>query len=196
MIVQKVRMMGRNIGKLLSDAMERHPDGGVFLIELPAESYFEAGSESLRFLIGNGMEGDYVSFQRPSENVSELLEKGGINVSKIIFIDVASGLGGKKERSGARCVHIGEGIEIDELSRAVYTTLPKLKGKKFIYIDSLTTIALHKPLSEMMRLFEFLVMETRKAKGTVLIINVARELAQKKFIEDVAVHADEIISVD
>jgi KaiC/GvpD/RAD55 family RecA-like ATPase len=97
-----------------------------------------------------------------------------------------------------KCVHISEDIDIDDLVRAIYTSLPKLKGsKKFIFIDSLTTISLYKPLSETMRFSEFLIRTVKKAEteSITLIFNVAKDLAQEKFIKDIALHVDEIISL-
>jgi hypothetical protein len=74
-----------------------------------------------------------------------------------------------------------------------------LKSKKrFVFIDSLTTITLYKPLSETMRFSEFLVRTVRKdeAENITLIFNVAKDLAQKRFIRDVAFHVDQVISVE
>ena len=82
--------------------------------------------------------------------------------------------------------------------RASYTGLPRLQSEKtFIFIDSLTTIALYKPLSETMRFSEFLVSLVRKEEKqqTSLIFNVAEDLAQKKFIQEVAFRVDEVVRV-
>ncbi|MBI5355108.1 MAG: hypothetical protein HZB68_01490 [Candidatus Aenigmarchaeota archaeon] len=164
----------------------------VIMMELPADRYLEAGSASVKVLIDLGYRGVYVSFQRPCSNISSILSRNGIDTKKLVFIDAASPLA--EEKKTGNCVYISERVEVDELVRAVYTSLGKLEGKKFIYIDSISTIALYKPLSETMRLSEFLVSTVRKENCT-LVFNVAKDLAQKKFVRDIALKADAVIGV-
>ena len=170
----------------------------VVMIEQSAEGYFEHNMETIRILLENGFEGVYISFQRPFTNVYTLFEQQNIDTTKLLFIDAAAALSGEIQGDDDRCIHISEDIEIDELVRAIYTSIPRLQSKKnFIFIDSLTTIALYKPLSETMRFSEFLVSLVKKEENNQisLIFNVAKDLSQKKFIQEVAFRVDEVISV-
>ena len=188
------------IAKQLGELLEKYEkkSGAVIMIEVPAETYFEANSDSLKLLTDKGYEGVYISFQRPFGNVDLLLKQQKVNTNKLLFIDAATALAEEKQEKNQRCVHISQEIDIDELVRAVYTSIEKLKSKnRFIFIDSLTTIALYKPLSEVIRFCEFLmrtVKEQESGEQDILILNVARDLAQKKFIKDIALHVDEVIS--
>jgi len=189
-------MVKETIKKSLDEVIKRHRRGTVIMMELPTENYFEANSASVKLLTSKGFEGIYISFQRPFRNISSLLTQQGININKILFVDVATAFGREMQEKNPRCIHISSSIDIDELVRAIYISLPKLKSKKrFIFIDSLTTIALYKPLSETMRFSEFLIRTVKKHKieDVILIFNVAKDLAQKKFIRDVAIHVDEVI---
>jgi KaiC/GvpD/RAD55 family RecA-like ATPase len=165
----------------------------VVMMELPAEGYFDAGAEVVASLTASSFEDVYVSFQRPCRNVLDALSRRGVDTKKLTVIDAATSFGGG--RQDRACVYVPRNAAVDGLVRAIYTSLGRLGGKKrFIFIDSLTTITLHKPLSETMRFFEFLLRTVKNHEGgIILVLNVAQELAQKKFIEDVAVHADEII---
>lgn len=180
-------------------AIKRHEGGAVIIMELPVEQYFETNVSSIKALTENGFEGVYVSFQRPFNNISSMLQQQGININKLFFVDVATALTQEKQQEAPRCMHISQQIDIDELVRAIYTSLDKLKGKKkFIFIDSLTTIALYKPLSEVIRFCEFLMRTIKKQElggQDILILNVAKDLSQKKFIKDIALHVDQTISV-
>lgn len=178
--------------------LQQHGNRAVIMIEQSAESYFEKNSGTIKLLIDNGFEGLYISFQRPFNNVCSLFEQQNIDTTKLLFVDAAAVLSGEKQNNDYRCIQVGDEINIDELVRAIYTSLPKLKSKNgFIFIDSLTTIALYKPLSETMRFSEFLVglVKKNEHRNVSLIFNVARDLAQKKFIRDVAFRVDEVISV-
>ena len=182
----------------LSAAIKRHKEGAVIMMELPAESYLEANLVSVELLTRLGFEGVYVSFHRPFNNIFSLLKARGINVNKLLFIDVATAFAEEKQEKNPRCIHISPSIDIDELVRTIYTSISKLKSKKrFVFIDSMTTITLYKPLSETMRFSEFLFRTVKKheVEDVVLIFNVAKGLAQKKFIKDIALHVDEVIGV-
>jgi len=190
--------MTGEIIKILGKSLEREKKGIVIMMELPTESYFHVNLTSIKYLTSKGFEGIYISFQRPFKNVSSLFSRQGIDMNKILFIDVASALSGEREEENPRCIHISQTIDIDELVRAIYTSLPRLKSRKrFIFIDSLTTITLYKPLSEIMRFSEFLIRTVKKSEkeNTILIFNVVKDLAQKKFIRDIALRVDEVISV-
>ena len=191
-------MVKEVITKSLSAALAKYDKGAVIMMELPTDSYLEANLASVSLLVQNGFEGIYVSFQRPFKNIEGMFRKEGINTGKLMFIDVATSFEGIKQEGNARCVHLEPGIQIDDLVRSIYTSLPKLKGnKKFIFVDSLTTITLYKPLSEIMRFSEFLIRTVKKqeVQEVILIFNVAEDLSQRKFIRDIALRVDEVISV-
>jgi KaiC/GvpD/RAD55 family RecA-like ATPase len=185
--------------KSIKQAIQTDKHGVIIMMELPINAYFEMNSSTIKLLTDQGFQGVYISFQRPFKNISSVFESEGIDTSTLLFIDAATALSGEKQPVDPRCVHVSEEIDIDELVKAIYLSLPKLKSqKKFIFIDSLTTISLYKPLSQIMRFSEFLMRTVRKEneENVILIFNVAKDLAQKKFIKDVAFHVDHVISVD
>ncbi len=180
------------IAQLLKPALQKSK---TIMLELPEESYFEQNYRTIKELQKQGYQGVYVSFHRPFGSISSLLKNQGIDLKKIIFIDVAAALTKESQDKNERCIHISKDIDVDELVKAIYTSLDKIKGKKFIFIDSLTTLTLYKPLSETLRFSEFLMRTVENEKDVKLIFNVAKNLAQKKFIQDVALKIDSVIKV-
>lgn len=164
----------------------------VVLIELPTDTYFEAMSHLVKLFVKNGFEGVYISFQRPFNNVVDMLKRQGVDTGKLLFIDVASIVSGDKLNTDPRCVHIPEDLDIDSLVRAVYTSLPKLGSKKrFIFMDSLATMFLYHPLSEIMRFSEFLSRIAKESEAQdVMLFNVPEDFVREQFIKDIAFSAD------
>jgi KaiC/GvpD/RAD55 family RecA-like ATPase len=191
--------MVENHTQELLGALRRHENGSVIMTELPSDTYMMVASSSLRALLEDGFEGVYISFQRPFSNLVSVLKDHDVNVEKLIVVDVASAIAQEERAVHDRCVHISEQIDINELVRAIYTSLPRLsRGKRFVFIDSISTISLHKPLSETLRFSEFLMRTVKKASSsdvTHLIFNVAQGLSQKKFIKDIALKVHETIRV-
>ncbi|MFA6048474.1 MAG: ATPase domain-containing protein [Candidatus Micrarchaeia archaeon] len=186
-------------GNTLIDAVKRHEQGSVIMVEVPTEAYFGSNADSVRQLVQDGFEGVYVSFQRPYNNVVLLFQQQGIDTKKLVIVDAASACGNEKGKKTGQCVPVSSKMDVDEIVRAIYTSLAALKSKKrFVFIDSITTIALYQPLSETLRFSEFLVRTVKQREGGVststIVFNVAKDLAQKQFIRDVALRADEVIT--
>ena len=171
--------------------------GTSLVLEIDTKSYLEANIKTIKELQKKGLSGVYVNVQRPFKNISSLLEKEGIDIDKLIFIDVASAISKETQENNNRCVHISPELDVDELVKVIYTSAEKLKGKRFIFIDSLTTFALYKPISETLRFSEFLMRMVKDEKDIILILifNVVKDLSHKKFIQDVVLHADKTIEV-
>ena len=185
--------------KALEKTIQTDKQRTIIMIEHPIKSYFEMNSSTVKLLTSKGFQGVYISFQRPYKNVTSLFKRDEIDIDKLLFIDAATVLSGEPQDENIHCTPLlSPSIELDELVKAIYTSLQKLDSKnKFIFIDSLTTITLYKPLSQIMKFSEFLVYTVQKVKdeNIILIFNVAKDLAQKKFIRDVAFRVDQVISV-
>ncbi len=169
--------------------------GTSILLELDTNSYLEIIIKTIKKLQKKGLSGVYVSIQRPFKNISSLLKKQNIDLNKLIFIDVASAVSKERSEKCKGCVHISPELDVDELVKAIYTLLDQIKGQKFIFIDSLTTLALHKSISETLRFFEFLMRRIKNEKDIVLILNVAKDLSHNSFVQNVIAQADQIIEI-
>lgn len=202
--IGKKRLM-KKLESALHTALKNNKAKSI-LLEVEATSYLETNIKTVRLLQKNGLSGVYISIQRPFNNISSLLKKQGVNLNKIIFIDVASAAVKAPQEKCPGCTHVSPELDIDELITTINTSLEtlenkikgkenKIKSKKFIFIDSLTTFALHKPLSEMYRFTEFLMRLVKSEEEVILIFNVAKDLSNKKFIQNAVAHADKIIEV-
>ena len=189
----------QSIDEALINATSADTKGYIIMRELPTDEYFEETSNAIKKLTEQGYEGVYLSFQRPFSNISDSFQNKGIDMDKMLVIDAASALCCAEDIkvSDPHCVPIEQKTNVDELVKAIYSSLPKLHGKKhFVFIDSLTTITLYKPLSETIRFSDFLVKTVRKSEDIelTLIFNVSKDLSQKDFIRDVAFKVDEVVA--
>jgi uncharacterized protein YerC len=170
----------------------------IVMREVPEDRYLEANSASIKELVANGYSGVYLSFQRPFTNLATHFKKKGIPLGKLAFID---GISSRAEMPvpDAGCIMLPPDPDIDEIINAIVTSLHHLESDTcFVFVDSLTTITLYKPLSEVLRFAEFLThtVKTSPGKSVLLIFNVGKAQAQKRFIRDVAMRVDEILSWD
>ncbi len=166
--------------------------------EVPEDKYFEAHSASVKEMLSKGYSGVYVSFQRPYQNLATQFTKRGIDIGKLAFIDGISSVVDNPVKT-SDCIVLPKNSEVDDVVDAISASISKLKSDTcFVFVDSLTTITLYKPLSEVLRFAEFLTHTVKNSPGksVILIFNVGKQQTQKRFIRDVAMRVDEILSWD
>ncbi|MDD9953789.1 MAG: hypothetical protein OXR66_05630 [Candidatus Woesearchaeota archaeon] len=151
----------------------------ILMLELPTEHYFHHNLATLRELTAPGI---FISTQRPAANVTTHFKKE--NIHDVHIIDTTA----DQEHESCSCVT----TDVDAIVGAINAQLND--ETKFIFIDSLSTITLYKPLSEILRLSEFLITTANTSNATVLF-GIAKDLKHKKFIEDIALQVDSIVNV-
>lgn len=186
-----------NVTKLIEEHVAKQETKWVFMLEVPEDKYFEVNIETIKVLVNKmGFSGLYISLHRPYQNLISLLKEKGINTAKLSFIDAASSQAEVRGKETEKCTYVSKELNIDELTRAIYKMIPKIKGKdKFLFLDSITTLTLYQPLSEALRFAEFLSRTLTKEEIKGVIVNVAKDLSQKKFIKDIVLQVDELIRI-
>jgi len=190
-------LVRRNYYKtFLNQFVKDHENGSFVLLESPFQSYFDYNVESIDYLLNEGFQGIYVSFQRPFNNVADNFNRKGIDLNKILIIDGATAFASEKQKENPRCVNISSDMEIDELVNVINESLQKLEGcKKFVFVDSLSTIALYKSFPEALKLPKNLL-ETLKessCENVTLFFNIAEELSKDFLVESMSSYSNEFI---
>ncbi len=183
----------------LKEAIHKHEQGAVIMLKLPTKAYFEANMVSVKFLTANKYEGIYVSFQRPFNNLSLLFRQKQIDLNRLFIVDAATAFCGERLEQHPRCLQISSTVDLDELFQVLCVSLSGIKSKKrFVFIDSLTTLALYTSLPETMKFLNLLVskVKTQEFENVLLFLNVAHDLSQKQFIKDLELLTDEVIDVE
>lgn len=186
-----------NVTELINEGINRQKENFVAILEVPEENYLDVNLETIKVLVEKfGYSGLYITIQRPHTNLMKQFEKRDIDAKKIYFIDAASSAAEETGKQTKNCMYVPKELNIDDLTRATYKMLPGIKGgKKFLFLDSITTLMLYQPLSETLRFAEFLTRTLRKSDLSAIIMNVGKELAQERFIRDIVFQCDEIITI-
>ena len=193
----KRTLVHRNYYKtFLNQFVKDHENGSFVLLESPAENYFESNLQSVDYLLNEGFEGVYVSFQRPFNNVAGSFIKQGIDLNKILIIDGATAFVSGEQKENPRCVNISSDIKIEDLVNVIYKSLQEFKGcKKFVFVDSLSTIALYKSFSDTLKFPKSLLetLKDSKCENVTLFFNMAQELSKDILIERMSSYSKEFI---
>ncbi len=121
-----------------------------------------------------GIAGVYVCFNKPQKAVKELLEKRGVDTSKVFFIDCITASLGEAENE-KNVIHIQSPSDLTSLSIAINEFLEKVPGEKFLLIDALATLLIYNTEALVIKFVKSMVEETsRYGLKTVMLTPEAR----------------------
>ena len=126
----------------LAEDLNKISDGGIILLETSADKSFETSLASVKHLLKNNDNGIIISANRPYNNLMSVYKKNNIDTSKIFVLDLISK--SQNAEIDAKNVKYLENVSaLTNISLAINECIKILNGKKFIFIDSITTMLLH-----------------------------------------------------
>jgi hypothetical protein len=182
--------------RILNERLKNLNSDAVVVIESPAENYLKSNVSSVKSMLDNGFEGVYLSFQRPFKNISRVFEKEGIELEKLFVIDFATAFSNSDQEHNQRCINVEPDITIEDMINSICSSLKEInQDKRFVFVDSLSTLAIHKEFSETMRFTECLINTIRgkNIKDVTFVFNIEKDLARQRYLKNVDIYANEHI---
>ncbi|NYZ76018.1 hypothetical protein H0N98_02095 [Candidatus Micrarchaeota archaeon] len=174
------------------------PTEFIALIISSSDIYAIAQEIVLKVLIGKkGMNGAYVTFNRPYSTLKASIEKMGLDVSKMFFIDlITESAGGTVQRSaGDRCFYVSSPKNLTELSILMEQAMLRLPSdKRFVFIDSISTMLIYNDSDTVLRFIHALTGKMRLLGITGIIFLLEKE-SDEKFKAQVAQFCDRVITI-
>ena len=166
----------------------------VILIRVGAKKYVEASLEIVKYLVKDS-EGIFVTLNRPYSSMKKLMAKENINLDKILFIDALTRQIGGEEIDADRCIYLTS-PDPTQMCLAIERAMGMVNSdRRFIYIDSLSTISLYKSLETLLKFIRYMVGKIR-IKGFIgTIFSVEKEI-DDAYYSQIALMVDEVIEAD
>lgn len=181
-----------NVSELLKQKYTRLASGWITLLQIPIEYSMDVNVESIKSLQSLGYEGIYITLSKPAIELEAIFRENGIEVSKIYFVDGITQMYGSKQIE--RVEYVLGPLAIDAISSSVYKLIPKIKSKKrFVFLDSITTVLLYNSLPRTLQFSNFLTETLKKKKLVGIVVSVSRGLANTKLIAQLEKLSDEVI---
>ena len=180
-----------NLGKRIFDELSRGNE--VILVRSSVTSYFTAVSEILRLLTSIS-KGIYVSLSKPCPSIKRQLERDGVNVRNIIFVDCATRQFSSETVESGGCMFI-ESPNPVQIAVYVERAMDMVDSElKFVYMDSLSTIALYKSPETLLKFMRQLTGRIR-AKGFKGIIVVVENEIEPPYFAQLSLMCDSVVEV-
>ncbi|AKG91463.1 hypothetical protein GAH_01232 [Geoglobus ahangari] len=181
-----------SLGKRVFEEISRGNE--VILIKTPVRSYFNVVYDVLRFLTSVS-EGIYVSLSKPCFSIKKQLEREGVNVNRLIFVDCATKPFTGTVPSEGACVFIESpnpvqiAVYVEKAMNMVNSDL------RFVYMDSLSTISLYKSPETLIKFMRQLTGRIR-LKGFKAIIVVVENEIEPPYLAQLSLMCDSVIEVE
>jgi len=186
----------KNITQLLTDKYEKLGQGWITLLELPVEDSMKVNTEAIRILQSLGYEGIYISLSKDYIELSKILGSSGVDLGKLAFIDGISQMYGIKEVTAPNVTYVAGPLSIDAISRTVEKIAPTItQAKKFVFLDSITTVLLYNSLERTMEFTKFLTSTLKKLQLVGIVVSVSRGFANEALLIELTKVSNEVIRI-
>jgi len=165
----------------------------VLLISKP-ENYSKLILNLLNFfLVKMKLFGVYVTINKPFDSLRTWLEKNGIDVDKLFFIDAVTRTVSEKSMLTEKCLFISSPTNLTDLSISLTQILENPKPeKKFILIDSLSTLLVYNSSETVLQFVHFISSRIRMTRILGVFLCLEEEKS-KKVISSLSQFCDKVI---
>lgn len=163
-------------------------------MNVPVESAVQSNAEMIRALQSLEFKGIYIAISKDYQDISRAFQYSGININDLFFIDGISRMYGVGELNLPNIVYVEGPLSLDEVLKDVAKAIAGVKGeKKFLFLDSLTTILLYNSLDKTLEFAKSLIGLLNKSKTIGIIEIVSMGAANEKFVQELSKLSDEVI---
>ena len=176
---------------IIDNLLMKHENGGFFVFKLPTNFYWKSMVHSVKYFLDSGFKGVYLSFQRPYNNMFSLFSQFDIDPRNVYILDLTN-IDNDRQNDFSS-------TNFKDMRSQIFSFLNELNSsKKFVFIDSITTMSLINSDKWVNSFSDFLINTTdeKKSDDIYLIFNVAKELANKKIVRNITSTADAVLDVD
>lgn len=167
---------------------------GIILALTTAKDYNQTNIDFLKYLIYTKNEpGVYLTYNKPYSTMKHILNQEKIDPRMIIFIDAITLPSGGIATDTERCLYLSDlrnlsdlAVFIDEALNAVPT------NKKFLFLDSLSTLILYNNSGSVAKFIHFLTGKLRSWNLDGVFLSLELE-SDSEFLEQLSLFCDKKI---
>ena len=179
--------------KMLEAELKALPENFVVMAIVPFRNFEEVNFHLLDLLIKRyDSKGSYITINRPYKSMVQLLKNKNINFKNMFFIDcITKEL---SERGSAKdCYFVGSPSNLTEIAIALDPVFKEGKHK-FIFLDSLDTLAIYNPIDSVIKFAHFLTSKVRLHDISGIFLAV-HENSDEKLMMELAQFCDKVIDL-
>jgi KaiC/GvpD/RAD55 family RecA-like ATPase len=183
-----------DIPDLLKDRFSRLSHGWMALMQIPVDKTMDVNVEALKTLQDLGYEGVYITLSKDYVELSKMFREKGIDMGRLAFIDGVSQMYGIGAVDSPNVKYISGPISLDGIVAAITDIIPVMKSeKKFVFLDSITTVLLYNSLERTLQFSEFLTSSLKRLDVAGVMVSVSKGFANDNLIKELTKMSNEVI---
>lgn len=154
--------------------------------------YQEAVIELVKYFTSRTARGIYVSLNKPHAVLSKNLDKAGIPISQLFFVDAITNVPAPSESSEAAC--LGSGIDLSNLCIGISSAINRFSEEKFLFLDSLSTLLIYNDPKTVAKFAHLLTEKMRRwgASGSLVTVEMN---AERDVVSQLAPFCDKVVKL-
>jgi KaiC/GvpD/RAD55 family RecA-like ATPase len=185
-----------NISELLKDRFSRLEHGWIALLQVPMQNAMDVNTESIKVLQGLGYEGVYITLSKDYVELTKMFREKEIDMGKLAFVDGVSQMYGIGAVDAPNIKYISGPISLDGIVAAITDIIPAMKSeKKFVFLDSITTVLLYNSLERTLKFSEFLTVSLKRLQVAGVVTSVSKGFANDNLIKELTKMSNEVIKL-
>ena len=185
-----------NVSQTLKTSLSKLTKGWISLLKIPVGSTLAINLETIRILQEQNYEGIYITLSKECTELLTIFKERELDLSKIFFIDGISQLYGSKTVESPNVVYIDGPLSIDAIIEQIKHFCEKISGqKKFVFLDSITTVLLYNSLERTVNFSRFLLSTLKEIEMAGVVVSVSEGFANNSLLQELSILSDEIIQL-
>jgi KaiC/GvpD/RAD55 family RecA-like ATPase len=191
-----LKINNKNITEMLNDHFSKLKHGWVSLLQIPVENSMEVNIESIKVLQSLGYEGVYITLSKDYVELTKIFREHDLDMGKLAFVDGVSQMYGIGAVDAPNVNYISGPISLDGIVAAITDIIPAIKSeKKFVFLDSITTVLLYNSLDRTLKFSEFLTTSLKRLQVAGVVTSVSKGFANDSLIKELTKMSDEVIKL-
>ena len=179
--------------KFIRKELSNLPTAWIVMLETDPENMLDVSISTIKMLTSKSYVGVVLSVSRPYSNLVNVYKRNKINIEKIFFIDCVTENPDKLQKKVDNVTYL-EYPYLTNISIALNSAINKIKGNKFVYIDSITTLLIHNPTKTLVQFIHSVVTGLR-IKGTNCLLISLKGKIHEEVRAEIAQLCDKVIKI-
>ena len=179
--------------KKLEEELKNLPEDSIVLLETSAENSFETSMASVKLLADKNDSGIIISASRPYVNLVNMYQRNDINASKMFILDCVT-----KDNNGDtkadNVVFLENVSDLTKISLSLSERMKTTNGKKFVFIDSITSMLIHNKPHVFAR-FMHSILTRMRVNGTGGLLISLEDKTDREVRAKIAQLCDKVIKI-
>jgi KaiC/GvpD/RAD55 family RecA-like ATPase len=141
-------------------------------------------------------EGIYITLSKDYIELAKIFRKQGIDMKRLAFVDGVSQMYGIGAADAPGVKYISGPLSLDGIIAAITDIIPVMKSKKkFVFLDSITTVLLYNSLERTLKFTEFLTTSLKRLQVAGVVASVSKGYANDNLIKALTKVSSEVINL-